>query len=154
MDLEYLEKLLSVFDASSATELEIEEEEISIRVSKQNGESGQVVYANAPQAMPQVQQPVPAQQSAPSEASAPAKSNLHEVTSPIVGTFYRSPAPDADPFVEVGSRVSKGTTLCIVEAMKLMNEIESDENGIIEEICLSDAEAVEFGQVLFRIKPD
>ncbi|GAB5464825.1 MAG: acetyl-CoA carboxylase biotin carboxyl carrier protein [Candidatus Kapaibacteriales bacterium] len=154
MDLEYLEKLLSVFDASSATELEIDEEEISIRVSKQNGESSQVVYANAPQAMPQVQQSAHAQQSAPSEGPAPAKSNLHEVTSPIVGTFYRSPAPDADPFVEVGSRVSKGTTLCIVEAMKLMNEIESDENGIIEEICLSDAEAVEFGQLLFRIKPD
>jgi acetyl-CoA carboxylase biotin carboxyl carrier protein len=83
-----------------------------------------------------------------------ADSGLLEVTSPIVGTFYRAPAPDSDPFVEIGSKVTVGSTLCIVEAMKLMNEIESDVSGTVQEIVLKDSEAVEFGQVLFRIKPD
>jgi acetyl-CoA carboxylase biotin carboxyl carrier protein len=76
----------------------------------------------------------------------------HVLTSPIVGTFYRSPAPDADPFVEVGSRVKKGQALCIIEAMKLMNEIESDVDGTIAEIYPQNAQAVEFGEPLFAIK--
>lgn len=77
----------------------------------------------------------------------------HVLTSPIVGTFYRAPSPDADPFVEVGSRVKKGQVLCIIEAMKLMNEIESDIDGVIAEIYPQNAQAVEFGEPLFAIKP-
>ncbi len=81
------------------------------------------------------------------------KEQLHEIKAPLVGTFYRAPAPGAEPFVEVGSEVKPGDTLCIVEAMKNMNEIESDIHGIVKEICVENAQLVEFGQVLFRIKP-
>ncbi|HEV2844933.1 MAG TPA: acetyl-CoA carboxylase biotin carboxyl carrier protein, partial [Thermoanaerobaculia bacterium] len=77
----------------------------------------------------------------------------HVVTSPIVGTFYSAPSPDADPFVEVGSRVKKGQVLCIIEAMKLMNEIESDADGVIAEIYPQNAQAVEFGEPLFVLRP-
>ncbi len=77
----------------------------------------------------------------------------HEIKAPIVGTFYRAPAPDADPFVEVGDKVKVGQTLCILEAMKNMNEIETDVDGIVKEICVENAKPVEFGQVLFKIEP-
>ena len=79
------------------------------------------------------------------------KESLHEVSSPMVGTFYRAPAPDAPPYVEVGQRVSKGQTLCILEAMKLMNELQSEVDGVIREIPVQNAEPVEYGQVLFRV---
>ncbi|HEX2163115.1 MAG TPA: acetyl-CoA carboxylase biotin carboxyl carrier protein, partial [Thermoanaerobaculia bacterium] len=92
------------------------------------------------------------------EAAAPAEGELppgtHVLTSPIVGTFYRSPSPDADAFVEVGARVKQGQVLCIVEAMKLMNEIESDADGTIVEIYPKNAQAVEFGEPLFAIRPE
>jgi acetyl-CoA carboxylase biotin carboxyl carrier protein len=100
---------------------------------------------------------VPAAAPAPSPASAEPGGGLppgtHVLTSPIVGTFYRSPSPDADPFVEVGSRVKKGQVLCIIEAMKLMNEIESDIDGEILQIFPQNAQAVEFGEPLFAIRP-
>jgi acetyl-CoA carboxylase biotin carboxyl carrier protein len=97
----------------------------------------------------------PIAQSSPAEASArPSASNFHEIKSPIVGTFYRAPSPDTDAFVEVGTRVSVGQTLCIVEAMKLMNEIESDVNGVVEQILLSNSQPVEYNQVLFLIRPE
>jgi acetyl-CoA carboxylase biotin carboxyl carrier protein len=104
---------------------------------------------------------VPAPAAAPAMATVPAGTaaapagpppGTHVLTSPIVGTFYRSPSPDADPFVEVGSRVKKGQVLCIVEAMKLMNEIESDVDGVVAEIYPQNAQAVEFGEPLFAIK--
>ncbi|HVH12330.1 MAG TPA: acetyl-CoA carboxylase biotin carboxyl carrier protein, partial [Longimicrobium sp.] len=86
-------------------------------------------------------------------AAAPPASNLVEIKSPMVGTFYRSPAPEAPAYVETGSRVVKGQVLCILEAMKLMNELPSDVAGIVREICVENGEPVEFGQVLFRIEP-
>ena len=94
--------------------------------------------------------PAPVESAAPAAGAAPAGS--HVLTSPIVGTFYRAPAPDSDPFVEVGSRVKKGQVLCIIEAMKLMNEIESDVDGVIAEIYPQNAQAVEFGEPLFAIR--
>jgi acetyl-CoA carboxylase biotin carboxyl carrier protein len=108
-----------------------------------------------------VSSPVPGPASAPTTAAAPAAApaapagpppGTHILNSPIVGTFYRQPSPDADSFVEVGSRVKKGQVLCIVEAMKLMNEIESDVDGVIAEIYPQNAQAVEFGEPLFAIK--
>ncbi|HEX2206265.1 MAG TPA: acetyl-CoA carboxylase biotin carboxyl carrier protein, partial [Longimicrobium sp.] len=92
---------------------------------------------------------------AESAATAPAApaSNLVEVKSPMVGTFYRAPAPEAPPYVELGSRVTRGQTLCILEAMKLMNELPSDVAGTIREICVENGEPVEYGQVLFRVDP-
>ena len=87
-------------------------------------------------------------------APAAADAGAHIVTSPIVGTFYRAPSPDADPFVEVGSRVMKGQVLCIIEAMKLMNEIESDADGVIAQVYPQNAQAVEYGEPLFAIRLD
>ena len=89
---------------------------------------------------------------APIEA-APAVEDLKEIVSPMVGTFYRSPAPDAPPYVEVGDTVSSGQTLCILEAMKLMNELESEFSGTVREVCVENGEPVEYGQVLFRVAP-
>jgi acetyl-CoA carboxylase biotin carboxyl carrier protein len=79
---------------------------------------------------------------------------LSLITSPMVGTFYRAPAPDAPPYVEIGDQVQKGQTVCILEAMKLMNELESEVSGKIREICVENAEPVEYGQVLYRVEPD
>jgi acetyl-CoA carboxylase biotin carboxyl carrier protein len=113
-----------------------------------------------PVAAPLVQAPVappapgnPIQEPPPAEAQAPSSSNLVDVTSPMVGTFYRSPAPDAPAYVEKGKRVSKGDTLCIIEAMKLMNELECEVEGTIVEILVENAQPVEYGQVLFRVDP-
>ncbi|MEX0907567.1 MAG: acetyl-CoA carboxylase biotin carboxyl carrier protein, partial [Gemmatimonadota bacterium] len=90
---------------------------------------------------------------APAEPTPAAKSNLVDVKSPMVGTFYRAPAPDAPAYVEVGSTVTKGQTLCVLEAMKLMNELECEQDGVIREILVDDADPVEYGQVLYRIEP-
>ncbi|MFB6368259.1 MAG: acetyl-CoA carboxylase biotin carboxyl carrier protein, partial [Gemmatimonadota bacterium] len=88
------------------------------------------------------------------EAAEAAGSDFHEVTSPMVGTFYRAPAPDAPAYVEVGDRVEEGQTLCILEAMKLMNELDSEVSGVVKEICVENADPVEYGDVLFRIDTD
>ncbi|MEY3689923.1 MAG: acetyl-CoA carboxylase biotin carboxyl carrier protein [Candidatus Kapaibacteriota bacterium] len=157
MDLQYLKELLAIFDASSATELMIEEEGASISVSKR-GPDQVVTQMAAPVAHAHVPahgvdtQPAPAQAI---PASAPiAEEHTHTILSPIVGTFYSSPSPDAPAFVQVGSRISVGQTLCIVEAMKLMNEIESDVSGTIVSILANNAQPVEYNQPLFIVKPD
>lgn len=157
MDLQYLKELLAIFDASSATELMIEEEGASISVSKR-GPDQVVTQMAAPVGHAHVPahgvdtQPAPVQAM---PASAPvADQNTHTILSPIVGTFYSSPSPDAPAFVQVGSRVSAGQTLCIVEAMKLMNEIESDVSGTIVSILANNAQPVEYNQPLFIVKPD
>lgn len=165
MDLDYLKKLVDIFDDSKAVDLEIEEEGIYLYMSKGNGnqvegQPAQVMPAVvAPQAPPQV---APAQQQAAPEAPAPKQDEapaddtegLHKISSPIVGTFYRAPSPDSEPFVEVGTKVTPGTTLCIVEAMKLMNEIESDIAGTVVKILVKNSEPVEYNQDMFLIKPD
>ncbi|MCX6147240.1 MAG: acetyl-CoA carboxylase biotin carboxyl carrier protein [Candidatus Kapabacteria bacterium] len=167
MDLDYLKKLVNIFDDSKAEELEIEEEGAVIRLSKRNqpdnsNNQGTVINLSAGGgfAAPTSVQPIQTQsnastpvvvQEAPKVAVA---SNLHEIKSPIVGTFYRAPSPDSDSFVEVGSRVSVGTALCIIEAMKLMNEIESDVSGTIESILVASGQPIEYNQPLFTIKLD
>ncbi len=171
MDLQLLRRLLKLFDNSSAAELELETESFKLRLSKHSsgGSNGDAVPAPvaipypAVPPTPPVPQQAPAAASAepaeqPSEVSEPAvkeeEENLHVITSPIVGTFYRAPAPDAEPFVKVGDHVNPGDTLCIVEAMKLMNEIESDIAGTVVKILVENAQPVEYGQPLFFIKPD
>jgi len=106
-------------------------------------------FASSPASAPAV----PVSAAAP-EAPAAADAGAHIVTSPIVGTFYRAASPDSDPFVEVGSRVKKGQVLCIIEAMKLMNEIESDADGVVAQIYPQNAQAVEYGEPLFAIRAD
>ncbi len=164
MDLQYLKKLLKIFDDSSAEDLEIEEEGIKLKISKNQSNdnassnapifnlSGTMPTANQPQA---VAQPIPNAPAATQTETQETKtnSNLHEIKAPMVGTYYAAPSPDSDDFVTVGQKVKKGQTLCIVEAMKLMNDIESDIDGTVEEILLSNSEAVEYNQVLFHIKP-
>lgn len=154
MDLSYVKKLIKLVSDSDVDEVEIEEEGKKIRVVKSKP-------AQVPPMTYAIQQPMqmPAPSAIPSPVSAPlpsptqtAPSNLHEIRSPIVGTFYKSPAPDAAPFVEVGGSIQPGTVLCIVEAMKLMNEIESDINGKIAKVMVDNGQPVEYDQVLFLVE--
>ena len=157
IDLDFLERLIEAIDASSIDSIEIERGGTRVRIGKTPPVS---VVGAAPAPVAQAFA-APAAASGPAAAeagsSAPvpeAPNPAHaEVPSPMVGTFYRSPAPDAPSYVDVGSTVNKGDTLCIIEAMKLMNELEAEVSGTVVEICAENAEPVEYGQVLFRIDP-
>lgn len=150
-DIEEIRDIADLFDERGLTELEFENENVRIRLAKMAPPPvmhlpQQLAYA-APVA-PQASTPPPAE-GAPASA---VESNLHKITSPIVGTFYRSPGPDKDPYVSEGSKVSPETVVCIVEAMKLMNEIQAETSGEIVEIYVENGQPVEFGQPLFGIK--
>ena len=147
-DVEYIEKLAKVLADTSLTEISLEDGEQAITLRKDLPVVASApVVAAAPVAAPQVQ--APAQQ--PQAPQAEVKKGK-AVTSPMVGTFYSAPAPDADAFVKVGQTVKKGDVVCIVEAMKLMNEIETEFAGKVLEICVQDGQPVEFGQVLMYIE--
>ncbi|MEI7907586.1 MAG: acetyl-CoA carboxylase biotin carboxyl carrier protein [Bacteroidota bacterium] len=152
MDLKYVKQLLEMVEKSSVNEIELEEKGNKIRITKS---AAQNVMA-APQYQ-MAMQTQPASAAAPAAAPKPAPAaegkKYHEVKSPIVGTFYRAPSPDAAPYVEVGTKVKQGGVLCIVEAMKLMNEIESDIDGTIVKINVESGKPVEYGQVLFLVEP-
>ena len=158
IDLRYVKKLLEMIDASSVNTIEITSDKgLRIRVSK-NSQRGAVQLA--PQmAMPQMAAaPAPAP-AAPAAVEVPAraeppKTSFLEVKSPMVGTYYSAPEPGAKPYLSVGDRISKGQILCIIEAMKIMNEIESEFDGVVKEIPAQNAHPVEYGQVLFRIDPN
>jgi len=152
-DLALLKELLALLDASSATTIEIRRGFTTYRVSRETGAAvvmspsgGPMHYAPAPALAPTAAAGPPAE-------AAPA-TRLVEVKSPMVGTFYRAPEPGADPYVKPGMRVTTGQTLCIIEAMKIMNELESEVSGVVREILVEDAQPVEFGQVLFRVDPN
>lgn len=154
MDIRKIKKLIELVEESGITELEVSEEEGTVRISRAAPMAAPAVqYAVAPQApatvAPAVSTPAPAATPAPAPA---AEISGHAVLSPMVGTFYRSPSPEAKPFVEVGQTVNVGDALCIVEAMKMMNRIESDKAGTIKAILVNDGEAVEFDQKLFIIE--
>ena len=152
IDLRYVKKLLDMIDASSANSIEITSEKgVKIRISK----SARGIVQMAPMQMaaaPQAPAPAaPALQAAePVKAEAP-KKHYVEIKSPMVGTYYAAPEPGAKPYLSVGDRISKGQILCIIEAMKIMNEIESEFDGVVKEILAQNAHPVEYGQVLFRI---
>jgi acetyl-CoA carboxylase biotin carboxyl carrier protein len=160
MDLIYLKKLIKLFEDSTTTELSIEEEGVKIKLSKTSKQT-QVIAQQPAQIIPVPHAPVPvnpetvnkATESSSAQSEHKVAIGSHAVNSPMVGTFYRQPSPDSSPFVEVGTKVSKGQTLCIIEAMKLMNEIESDIDGIIEDIFVQNGSPVEYNQPLFEIKP-
>ncbi len=151
MDIRKIKKLIELVEESGIAELEISEGEESVRISRNFG--GQVTAA--PQMMmPQMAAPV-AQVAAAPVAAAPAADATpsgHLVRSPMVGTFYRSSSPEAKAFVEVGQQVNAGDTLCIVEAMKMMNQIESDKSGVIKAILIENGQPVEFDEPLFIIE--
>jgi acetyl-CoA carboxylase biotin carboxyl carrier protein len=165
IDLEFIERLIGALDNSSIDSLEIERGGTRVRLAKTppaGAASVPVVHtlpaAAPPPALPAAPgapaaAPTAGAAEAPPVAPAASSSNFIDVTSPMVGTFYRSPAPDAPAYVDVGGRVSPGDTLCIIEAMKLMNELECEVSGTVVEVCVSDAQPVEFGQVLFRVDP-
>jgi len=145
MDLRKLKKLIDLVQESGIAELEITEGEEKVKIVK----GGVVVAAPAPMAAPVVEaRPGPAAAPSPASEPEPAQEG-HVVKAPMVGTFYRSPSPDAKPFVEVGQAVKEGDTICIIEAMKLMNEIEADASGIVKAILVENGQPVEYGQPLF-----
>ena len=152
MDLRKLKKLIDLVQDSGIAELEITEGEEKVRISRTP--PGGVTYA-APPMMQAYAAPVQgvAPAAAPESAAAPAAAQAdgHAVKSPMVGTFYRAPSPGAKPFVEVGQSVNAGDTLCIIEAMKLMNEIEADVGGIVKAILVESGHPVEYGEPLFII---
>jgi acetyl-CoA carboxylase biotin carboxyl carrier protein len=169
-DLDFLRGLIEAVDQSGIDTLEINRAGTRIRIAKTPsgpasvtaypgyapqpaGNQGPAAAPAAPSAPPSTGALAAPAAAEPAVAAAPAPSNLVDVKSPMVGTFYRGPAPDAPPYVEPGTQVSKGQTLCILEAMKLMNELECEVDGIVREILVEDADPVEFGQVLYRIEP-
>lgn len=158
MDLRKLKKLIELVEESSIAELEITEGEEKVRISKPG--SGAPNYAIMPQAMPTMMQAAPqtnasnGNNDSSNGAASTAKAVLdgHIVKSPMVGTFYRAASPGANPFVEVGQSVKVGDTLCIIEAMKLLNEIEADKSGVIKAILPENGQPVEYGEPLFIIE--
>ena len=151
MDIRKVKKLIELVEESGVEEIEIKEGEESVRISRRS------TAAPVPQpyyAAPVAPIPAPAPTSTPAAVEAeptPAASNGHQVKSPMVGTFYRAPSPGASPFAEVGQSVKAGDTICIVEAMKMMNQIEADKSGVIEAFLVEDGDPVEFDQPLVAI---
>ena len=152
MDIRKIKKLIELVEESGITELEVQEEEGTVRISRAAPAvaPAAIQYAAAPVAPVAAPAAAPAA-AAPAEAPATEVSG-HQVRSPMVGTFYRSPSPEAKAFVEVGQTVKVGDALCIVEAMKMMNRIEADKAGVVKAILVNDGEAVEFDQPLIVIE--
>lgn len=161
MNIQEIKKLLEMFDASESVKLKLTNDGFEISLEKTAAKAPKVI---APSANPVIPQPVIQGESAPSGESAPAKSestpttapkstaNTEKITSPMVGTFYRAPSPDSAPYVNVGDKVKKGQTIAIIEAMKIMNEIEAEFDCKIVEIVPNDAQSVEFDAVLFVVE--
>ncbi len=158
MDLNLIRKLVKIVDTSGVTDLEIEEDGLRIKVAKKirnnQGNSQPQMFIQTESAAAPAPPASVTEEKAPAEKSKKPSDNFHEINSPIVGTFYRAPAPDADPYVQVGDSVSNGTVLCVIEAMKLMNEIESDVSGKVVKILVENGKPVEYNQPLFFIEPD
>ncbi|PUE29917.1 acetyl-CoA carboxylase biotin carboxyl carrier protein [Limnohabitans sp. Jir72] len=146
MDLRKLKTLIDLVSDSNVSELEITEAEGKVRIVKSMGVAAPVMVHQAPVAAPVVAAPV----AVPAET--PAAPVGHAVKSPMVGTFYRSSSPGSAPFVQIGSVVKEGDTLCIIEAMKILNEIESDKSGTVTQILCENGQATEYGQPLFIVE--
>ena len=154
MEMDKIRELIQLVEDSQIQEIELSQRGETIRISKGVGTVPIVPTPSVPMPVPAAPQPV--EPAAASEAPAPtaAGAGLTDVTSPIVGTFYAAATPESAPFVEVGQRVAPGDVLCIVEAMKVMNEIEAEFGGTVREIFAENGQPVEFGQALFVIEPD
>ena len=150
MDLRKLKKLIDLVEESGISELELTEGEEKVRISRNSPNSHAMMQPMHMQHMYAAPAGMPAPAAAPVEAAEP-EIEGHVVKSPMVGTFYRSPSPDAKAFVDVGSKVETGDTICIIEAMKLLNEIEADHTGVIKAILVENGQPVEYGEPLFVI---
>lgn len=167
IDLEFVQQLIRSVDESSIDTVEIERGGTRIRLSKTPDagaamamgssvppSSGVPVTHNPPSQASSAPAPeAPSQEASDAELEEAVGEDWTEITSPMVGTFYRAPSPGADSFTEVGQRIVEGDVLCIIEAMKLMNELESEMEGTVKEVCVANGEPVEYGQVLFRVDP-
>lgn len=153
-DLDVLKQMVELLETSSATDIKLARGDVSYEVSRGGRALAHMVPSFAPP--PALAAALPAASGVPAAAPAAAVpvSNLIEIKSPMVGTFYRSPEPGAEPYCKPGARVSVGQTLCIIEAMKIMNEIESEISGTVRDVAVEDGQPVEFGQVLFRVEPN
>ena len=157
MDLKDIKAIIDLMKKNSVSEFELEKQDFKIRLKRgTNGSGGAVSYEDAP-VLTYVQPAavaapgmVPA--GAPPAAAAPA-SNEVEIKSPMIGTFYRAPSPESAPYIEVGAEVNPDTVVCIIEAMKVMNEIKAEAKGVITQVLLENAKPVEFGQPLFKLRP-
>ncbi|MGC3871911.1 acetyl-CoA carboxylase biotin carboxyl carrier protein [Halomonas sp. GXIMD04776] len=154
MDIRKVKRLIELLEESDISEIEIQEGEESVRISRHGHAQSHPAPMPAWAPPAHASQPAPAAPSTPAESDdsqAPSHPAGHAVTSPMVGTFYRAPAPGAKPYAEVGQRVKKGDPICIVEAMKMMNQIDADQEGVIEAILVEDGEPVEFDQPMLII---
>ena len=149
MDIRKVKKLIEMLEASNMGEIEVREGEESIRISRASSVNPPAVSVMPAGTAPHAAAPAAPAAEMKTQAAVPPG---HAVTSPMVGTFYRAPAPDASPFVEVGSVVNVGETLCIIEAMKMLNEIESDKAGTVKAILKESGQPVEYGEALFIIE--
>jgi len=159
MDIREIQNLIKFVAKSGATEVKLEMDDIKITIKTTDGGSSEtttyIQQAPVSHALPQAAAPQPTAPSAPAEAAPAADDNAKYITikSPIIGTLYRKPSPDKAPFVEVGSSISKGDVVCVIEAMKLFNEIESEVSGKIVKVLVDDSSPVEFDQPLFLVDP-
>lgn len=151
MDLKVIKQVIDLMKRSELSEFELEEEGFKLRLSRKNGEGAPQILQAAPvAAAPAPAAPAPA---ADAESAAPAEeAGISIIKSPMVGTFYRSPSPDSPAFVDAGAKVSEDSVVCIIEAMKVMNEIQAEIKGTITEILVENGDSIEFGQPLFKVK--
>lgn len=160
MDIKEIKAVIDLMKKNSVTEFEMEKGDFKIRLQRDSnagkrGQSVEPVVAPAPQVVQAAPLAVPAATPAKAEPVAPpAAASGTELKSPMIGTFYRRPSPDADAYVEIGAQVEPDTVVCIIEAMKVMNEIKAEARGVITEMLIEDAKPVEYGQVLFRVEPN
>ena len=152
MDLRKLKKLIDLVEESGIAELELTEGEEKVKICRHQQSAPQPVQTQYIQAQATNPDPAPTKTEVETIKTSEQVTNGHSITSPMVGTFYRSSSPDTAAFVEVGSTIKKGDTLCIIEAMKILNEIESDKDGVIKQILVENGNPVEFGEPLFIIE--
>jgi acetyl-CoA carboxylase biotin carboxyl carrier protein len=154
IDYEEILKLIGLLEEKNLSQFELEVEGFKIKIARSLPAAASTTSVYFPDRVGYPAAPAGPDPAAPGPDAAPAEeSGLHFVASPMVGIFYRAPSPASPPFVEVGDQIKKGQTLCIIEAMKLMNEIDADVEGVIKEICVDNAKPVEFGAKLFAIQP-
>lgn len=155
LNLKSLKKIITIMNRAKLTELDLEQDGVKIHLRK-GPAPGDMVHQVMSAAPMMTAAPAPAPVAAPAAAAAPARAeedpNLHTIASPMVGTFYRSPSPESKAYVEVGTAVDESKVICIVEAMKLMNEIKAEVKGVVKKILVENAQAVEYGQPLFLVE--
>ncbi len=154
MDLKDIKAIIDLMRKNAVSEFELERQEFKIRLKRGVNGGQNVVYDDTATTVSatQASQALPASGSAASRGSEPASASI-EVKSPMIGTLYRSPSPESNPYVDIGTEVSPDTVVCIIEAMKVMNEIKAEVRGVVTQVLIDNAKPVEFGQPLFRLRP-